>query len=84
MGDGTLIKIAWQLNERESDGGEPLLSIVTVKFRALYLPQLHFFNSYGPTEITISSTKMEVDYHQDLSRERFPAATCCPTTWLTS
>ncbi|KAL8913542.1 MAG: hypothetical protein Q9171_001624 [Xanthocarpia ochracea] len=43
-------------------GGEPLSSTVTSEFADLGLEQLHVFNSYGPTEISISSTKMEIDY----------------------
>lgn len=45
-------------------GGEPMTSNITQEFADLSLPQLHVFNSYGPTEISISSTKMEIDYLQ--------------------
>ena len=45
-------------------GGEPLTSIVTQEFADLGLPQLRFFNSYGPTEISISSHKMEIPYRE--------------------
>ena len=45
-------------------GGEPLTSIVTQEFAGLKLPQLRFFNSYGPTEISISSHKMEIPYRE--------------------
>ncbi|KAK0668424.1 putative dual specificity polyketide synthase [Cercophora samala] len=44
-------------------GGEPLVSAVTKEFAALELPGLKFFNSYGPTEISISSHKMEMPIH---------------------
>lgn len=45
-------------------GGEPLTIPVTDEFANLGrdLPQLRFFNSYGPTEISISSHKMEIEY----------------------
>ena len=43
-------------------GGELLTSTVTKEFANLELPQLRVFNSYGPTEISISSTKTEVEY----------------------
>lgn len=45
-------------------GGEPLTTTVTQEFADLELPQLHVFNSYGPTEISISSTKMEISYRE--------------------
>ncbi|KAK6070456.1 polyketide synthase peptide synthetase [Seiridium cupressi] len=43
-------------------GGENLTTIVTHEFADLGLPQLRVYNSYGPTEISISSTKTEVSY----------------------
>ncbi|KAL4976935.1 hypothetical protein BDW66DRAFT_166095 [Aspergillus desertorum] len=43
-------------------GGEPLTSVITQQFADLKLPSLRVYNSYGPTEISISSTKMEIDY----------------------
>lgn len=43
-------------------GGETLSSTLTKDFADLGLSQLRIYNSYGPTEISISSTKMEVDY----------------------
>ncbi|KAI5918389.1 hypothetical protein F4810DRAFT_715562 [Camillea tinctor] len=43
-------------------GGENLTTTVTQEFAALGLKNLHVFNSYGPTEISISSTKMEIPY----------------------
>lgn len=45
-------------------GGEPLTSTITREFVDLGLPQLRVFNSYGPTEISISSTKMEIEYRE--------------------
>lgn len=50
-------------------GGEPLTSILTSEFAELGLPQLRVFNSYGPTEISISSTKMEIEYRKTKSLE---------------
>ncbi|KAK4065844.1 uncharacterized protein Triagg1_8396 [Trichoderma aggressivum f. europaeum] len=63
----------WMLYGRESlrlaiswrfafGGAESLTTAVTQQFADLDLPQLHFFNSYGPTEIPIFSTKMEIPY----------------------
>lgn len=43
-------------------GGESLTTVVTREFAKLGLPQLRFYNSYGPTEISISSHKMEIAY----------------------
>ena len=43
-------------------GGETLTTTVTDEIASLNLPNLHFFNSYGPTEISISSHKMAIDY----------------------
>ncbi|KAF7714216.1 Hybrid PKS-NRPS synthetase [Penicillium ucsense] len=51
-------------------GGEPLTATVTNAFAELQLPQLRFFNSYGPTEISISSHKTEIPYRD---RERVEA-----------
>ncbi|KAJ5382444.1 Acyl transferase/acyl hydrolase/lysophospholipase [Penicillium concentricum] len=45
-------------------GGEQLTTLVTQEFASLNLPQLRFFNSYGPTEISISSHKMEIPYRE--------------------
>lgn len=45
-------------------GGESLTTIVTDEFSSLNLPQLRFFNSYGPTEISISSHKIEIPYQE--------------------
>ena len=59
-------------------GGETLTSRLMDEFRSLNLPQLHFFNSYGPAEITVSSTKMEIAYHQDLPDERIPCGYSLP------
>ena len=46
-------------------GGEPLTSTVTQEFANLGLSQLRLFNSYGPTEISISSHKMEIPYREN-------------------
>ena len=59
-------------------GGETLNHTLIQEFHTLNLPQLHFFNSYGPAEITVSSTKMEIPYHQDLSGERIPCGYSLP------
>lgn len=45
-------------------GGEPLTTSVTNGFAELGLLQLRFFNSYGPTEVSISSHKMEIPCHE--------------------
>jgi hybrid polyketide synthase/nonribosomal peptide synthetase ACE1 len=64
-------------------GGEPLTSVVTQKFAALKLPELCLFNSYGPTEISISSHKMEIAYRQpqpdaDVATARIPCGYSLP------
>ncbi|OJJ08105.1 hypothetical protein ASPVEDRAFT_143764 [Aspergillus versicolor CBS 583.65] len=46
-------------------GGEHLTTSLAQRFRALELPQLRLFNSYGPGEITISSHKCEIDYKDE-------------------
>ncbi|KAL6716651.1 hypothetical protein ACLMJK_006219 [Lecanora helva] len=50
---------------RAFGGGEPLSSTIKREFADLRLPQLKVFNSYGPTEISISSTKMEIEYRDE-------------------
>ena len=57
-------------------GGEPLTSIVTQEFANLHLPQLHFFNSYGPTEISISSHKIEIPYNDQEAVENMGRIPC--------
>ena len=59
-------------------GGETLTSTVLRDFRALDLPQLRFFNSYGPTEISISSHKMEFAYRDELPEGRIPCGYSLP------
>ncbi|OPB43455.1 putative lovastatin nonaketide synthase protein [Trichoderma guizhouense] len=77
----------WMLYGRESlklatswrcafGGGESLTTTVTQQFADLDLPQLHFFNSYGPTEISISSTKMEIPYRDREALERVGRIPC--------
>ncbi|KAL6694280.1 hypothetical protein J3F84DRAFT_395947 [Trichoderma pleuroticola] len=77
----------WMLYGRESlrlatswrfafGGGESLTTAVTQQFADLDLPQLHFFNSYGPTEISISSTKMEIPYRDREALERVGRIPC--------
>lgn len=51
-------------------GGEPLTHAITQEFADLGLPGLQVFNSYGPTEISISSTKMEVEYRDSLAMKQ--------------
>ncbi|KAL8978053.1 MAG: hypothetical protein Q9177_006503, partial [Variospora cf. flavescens] len=60
-GDNLRLATEWR---RAFGGGEPLSSTITQEFADLGLPQLRVFNSYGPTEISISSTKMEVEYRK--------------------
>lgn len=61
-------------------GGEPLTGNITHEFADLALPQLHVFNSYGPTEISISSTKMEIEYREKKALEdsRIPCGYSLP------
>lgn len=60
----------WQ---RAFGGGEPLSITVAEAFASLELPDLRLFNSYGPTEISISSTKMELMYKDtEAIRNSFP------------
>ncbi|KAF4119349.1 hypothetical protein GMORB2_4868 [Geosmithia morbida] len=55
-------------------GGEPMTSALTNAFADLNLPQLRLHNSYGLTEVSISSTKLELDYHdrEAMADGRFP------------
>nr|AKL78829.1 GLNRPS9 [Glarea lozoyensis] len=50
-------------------GGDWLTDRLCQEFRSLNLPDLKLFNSYGPTEITLSAVKIEVDYHKNSSVE---------------
>jgi hybrid polyketide synthase/nonribosomal peptide synthetase ACE1 len=57
-------------------GGEPLTSVVTQEFADLGLSQLRFFNSYGPTEISISSHKILIPYHDKEAVENMGRIPC--------
>ena len=57
-------------------GGESLTTSVTQEFANLGLTNLRMLNSYGPTEISISSTKMEIDYRDTESLERMGRIPC--------
>ncbi|KAL9073760.1 MAG: hypothetical protein Q9157_004639 [Trypethelium eluteriae] len=46
-------------------GGETLNADLKADFRRLAKPQLRLFNSWGPAEITVSATKIEVRYTDD-------------------
>ncbi|KAL7935507.1 hypothetical protein V8C35DRAFT_333983 [Trichoderma chlorosporum] len=61
-------------------GGESMTSIVTQEFSNLGLSQLRLYNSYGPTEISISSTKMELEYRDQKAMEegRIPCGFSLP------
>jgi hybrid polyketide synthase/nonribosomal peptide synthetase ACE1 len=43
-------------------GGEPFTDMLAKAFQSLQIPQLRLFNSYGPAEATVSSTKIEISY----------------------
>ncbi|PVI03762.1 hypothetical protein DM02DRAFT_696056 [Periconia macrospinosa] len=59
-------------------GGEPLTETLVHGFAKLNLSGLRLFNSYGPTEISISSTKMEIDYRAPLPAGRIPCGYSLP------
>ncbi|KAI0141789.1 putative hybrid NRPS/PKS enzyme [Xylariaceae sp. FL1272] len=57
-------------------GGESLTTTVTEEFSKLNLPNLRFYNSYGPTEISISSHKMEIAYRNKQELESLGRIPC--------
>ncbi|KUL85552.1 hypothetical protein ZTR_08028 [Talaromyces verruculosus] len=57
-------------------GGESLTTTVTNEFAKLDLPNLRFYNSYGPTEISISSTTMEIAYREKQELESMGRIPC--------
>ncbi|KAI0411933.1 hypothetical protein F5X98DRAFT_383165 [Xylaria grammica] len=57
-------------------GGENLTTTVTQEFADLGLQQLRVFNSYGPTEISISSAKMEIPYRDRAVLEAWGRIPC--------
>lgn len=59
-------------------GGEPLTEALVQEFRNLGLPGLRLFNNYGPAETTVSSTKIEIPYHEMTSAEVIPAGFMLP------
>ena len=65
---------------RAFGGGEPLNGIILQDFEKMGLPQLRVFNSYGPTEISISSTKKEIEYRDKQAQElgRIPCGYSLP------
>ena len=58
-------------------GGEPLTETLIHNFRSLGLP-CRFFNNYGPAEITVASTKIEIPYNKMTSGEPIPAGFMLP------
>ncbi|KAF3769442.1 hypothetical protein M406DRAFT_20616, partial [Cryphonectria parasitica EP155] len=59
-------------------GGEPLTETLLRQIASLQLPNLRFFNSYGPTEISISSTKAEIPYRDESFPVRIPCGYSLP------
>ena len=59
-------------------GGEPLIETLVQDIRGLGLNGLRFFNNYGPAEITVASTKIEVPYNEMTTGELAPAGFMLP------
>lgn len=59
-------------------GGEPLAEVLVQEFQKLGLPGLRFFNNYGPAEITVASTKIEIPYNEMTAGEPIPAGFMLP------
>ena len=60
-------------------GGELLTQNLLREFRSLQLPQLRLFNSYGPAEASIASTKIEIPYNgQHDDNEPIPVGLALP------
>ncbi|PVH70207.1 putative hybrid PKS-NRPS enzyme [Cadophora sp. DSE1049] len=59
-------------------GGEPLTEVLVQDIKHLQLPGLRFFNNYGPAEITIASTKIEVPYNTREPGDPLPAGFMLP------
>lgn len=59
-------------------GGEPLPETLVQDIKGLDLAGLHFFNNYGPAEITVASTKIEVPYKEMVPGELAPAGFMLP------
>lgn len=59
-------------------GGEPLTETLVQDIRVLGLSGLHFFNNYGPAEVTVASTKIEVLYNDMATGELAPAGFMLP------
>lgn len=55
-------------------GGDRMADSLRKEFRSLQLPGLRLFNSYGPTEISLSAVKLEIPYQDDLvlSNDQIP------------
>ena len=59
-------------------GGEPLPETLVQDIKGLGLAGLHFFNNYGPAEISVASTKIEVPYNDLVPGELVPAGFMLP------
>lgn len=59
-------------------GGEPLSQRLIQEVKNLALIDLRFFNNYGPCEITIASTKVEVMYNDAKLEDPVPAGFMLP------
>ncbi|KAJ5624593.1 hypothetical protein N7510_000902 [Penicillium lagena] len=55
-------------------GGDRMTDTLRKEFRSLCLPQLRLFNSYGPTEISMSAVKIETPYKDNsvLTNDQIP------------
>ncbi|KAM3427781.1 hypothetical protein NHJ13734_008859 [Beauveria thailandica] len=61
-------------------GGDRMADSLRKEFRSLQLPGLRLFNSYGPTEISLSAVKLEIPYQDDseLSNDQIPVGKPMP------
>ena len=59
-------------------GGEKLPETLVQDIKSLDLAGLHFFNNYGPAEITVASTKIEIQYNEMIPGELAPAGFMLP------
>lgn len=59
-------------------GGEPLTEVLVQEFQRFGLPGLRFFNNYGPAEITVASTKMEIHYNKMKAGDPIPVGFMLP------
>lgn len=78
-GTDSLASCPWKV---AVSGGEPVSENLLRAFRSLNKPDLRLFNSYGPTEVTCSSNRLEVPYRDASMASQITAGKTAPNAYM--